>query len=413
MFELDSTDTAWVYTVVPVNYNLNGLTYTIIDTCCIPDDGDALMENIEAHSLLLTGNIPKDSPRISGCPNGRLQVKNTNASTYEGVRKVRVIMNTLVKVRSVYTDVNGNYSCSTRFYTNVAYTINYRNSYGFHIWYNLYCLFPATHYMGVHSPSGYYANLNNNTLTAWYLSTINNAAHIYYTTIVPHYNLSLPFGDMRILAWGNSSLGNGSTPLLHHRLFAPAFVDSLAYYFFPGNIPSAVYMHYKVLPDMVIAWRTYSTDEIYNIVFHELSHASHYMKLGNTFWTSLIIGTLRLSLEPGYGNGLSFNAQYVGVAEMWAFWAGYKAEKYYWETYFPTAGVTPSITYSGGWFHPEVLDALCNNVEYYNNMGTILNTYSPLSINTCAVKGALVLNAPNYYNNLINNILNPICSTSF
>lgn len=39
MYELDSTDTAWVYTVVPVGYNLSGLTYTVIDTCCIPDDG--------------------------------------------------------------------------------------------------------------------------------------------------------------------------------------------------------------------------------------------------------------------------------------------------------------------------------------------------------------------------------------
>ncbi len=76
-------------------------------------------------------------------------------------------------------------------------------------------------------------------------------------------------------------------------------------------------------PDIVIGdFSTTMTGEL--LVFHELSHYSHAIKRGKTFWHNIVAGEIScMALADGdpYGDGTQPNAtlaSYIGLAESWA-----------------------------------------------------------------------------------------------
>lgn len=410
MYELDSTDTAWVYTVVPVGYNLSGLTYTVIDTCCIPDDGDTLLERVEERSLKLTGNIPRNQPRVSGKPSGRFQVWNTQTRAYEGVRGVKVVMNTIVRIRKVFTNENGNYYCPTKFLSNVAYNIFYDNVTGFKLWYNWGQILPASLYVGVHSPTGYSYNMGTSS-GGWYLSTVNNATRIFYTILCPSMGVSIPPSDLRIFAHNMDM--SCSTPMFYHRAYPNSEIDSFAMYLLPDHSPFYFYRLIKILPDIFITTSGETTEWMYSCMFHELSHALHHKRAGNSYWHNLVIGEISNNILWGdpYYSGNPIYSGYIGVAEMWAYYSEYILNNYYWIDINHLSDST-TMYQQAEWFRPGLLDTLSNNVptmtyDYiYNSLTTEENSM-------CKLKEKLVWRTPIAYRHTTNSILNPICSTTY
>lgn len=105
------------------------------------------------------------------------------------------------------------------------------------------------------------------------------------------------------------------------------------------------------LPDLTIGVKG-SGDyrEIYSTTCHELAHASHFAKVGKSFWNSYIRYIIDSFVSSGgvtYGDGTDEGAGYCAVGEMWAY---YIESLMYKERYggdFPTFG-------NSYWFKPEI-----------------------------------------------------------
>jgi hypothetical protein len=59
-----------------------------------------------------------------------------------------------------------------------------------------------------------------------------------------------------------------------------------------------------------------NTDEITEIFYHELAHASHYAKVGNSYWTSYIA---YIVANNGYGSANSNGSGRIAISEAWAY----------------------------------------------------------------------------------------------
>lgn len=61
------------------------------------------------------------------------------------------------------------------------------------------------------------------------------------------------------------------------------------------------------------------TGGVYETTFHELAHASHYRKVGSSYWIKYInyVITYGSFSSSPYGGGGGHNAEYCGIGEMW------------------------------------------------------------------------------------------------
>ncbi|OWY24885.1 hypothetical protein C7N43_15660 [Sphingobacteriales bacterium UPWRP_1] len=74
------------------------------------------------------------------------------------------------------------------------------------------------------------------------------------------------------------------------------------------------------LPDVVLSVSDNPSDIVKRTDYHELAHAVHYRKVGNSYWISEIIYTIAHS---GYGDGTDPGADRVEVVETWGNEMGY------------------------------------------------------------------------------------------
>ena len=106
------------------------------------------------------------------------------------------------------------------------------------------------------------------------------------------------------------------------------------------------------LPDVILGLHNKNTyAEIYRSAVHEISHASHYMRVGNQYWDNLIKHIAMSYVTSGgitYGIGNEDYAGYCAVAEMWAY---YVENVLYRERY----GATDKFYGDKFWFSPQIL----------------------------------------------------------
>lgn len=359
----------WMYTVVPVGFNFPTVKYELIEECVIPteenknlkstSDNELLMQ-LELESLRMTGNLKNDdglkSVMADSYPKGYIKVKNTSTVSMEGVQGVKVRVRSWVKVDAQYTDSLGFYKMKESFSsTDVHYDLVFENKTGFKIWGNFAFTSPAVHYMREHPKEGYSVDIDNSSL-AWLWSTINNGAYVYRTVMCPTYGVSLPPSELRIWALRDDSPSwKGSAPMAHQiSLSVSSLLDFILAY---GAIQGTAYIS-LVLPDIFILPDFTDTKETYATLFHELSHASHYTKVGKPYWLSYIDGIVGNSaLGKGtYGNGTGNLDGFIGVGEMWgSYFGNYVCCKKYFGSesgWFPTSY----------WFKPVIL----KNLQNYN-----------------------------------------------
>ena len=105
------------------------------------------------------------------------------------------------------------------------------------------------------------------------------------------------------------------------------------------------------LPDITIG-AAYAPDyrTLYSSTVHELSHASHFSKVGLDYWNKYILYIVQSFIESGdmtYGDGSGASAGYCEIGEMWAY---YLESKFFKDRYggtFPTFGTSY-------WFYPQI-----------------------------------------------------------
>jgi len=349
----------WMYTVVPAGFKFPAVEYELIEECVIPKEENKnlkstsdyeLLMQLELESLRMTGNLKKEdglkSVMADSYPNGFIKVQNTSTNSMIGVQGVKVRVRSYVKIDAQYTiNSAGFYRMQESFSsTDVRYDLVFENQTGFKIWGNFAFVSPAVHYMGEHPKEGYDVNIWNSSL-AWLWSTINNGVYVYRTVMCPTYSVSLPPSEIRIWALRDNSIDwKGSAPMAHQiSLSVSSLLDFILAY---GAVQSTAYIS-LVLPDIFIAHDCTNTEETYSTLFHELSHASHYSKVGKPYWRNYIDGTVINSVlgNGTYGDGTGNLDGYIGVGEMWGnYFGNYVCCKNYFGS-------------ESGWYH---------NLHWYN-----------------------------------------------
>jgi hypothetical protein len=327
----------WLYTTVPINYAFPEVSYEILAECYIPDHDASLkganaalpMADLEYAAYCITGNegqVSNIQTIINSggsastaliAPSGTMRVWQSTAQLYsDGIKKVRVRANSFVKIATGWTDTTGYYTVDKSFLSDlVHYSLVYINSNGFKIWGNYAFFAPALYGMNRQASSGYSVTIGTNSV-AWLWSIINNAACDYYD-YCSNFQIPGPPFDLRI--W-NMRIGGqwaGSAPMAHHiSLNLNTLMDFLVLSYAGIGYQGWSIAISLCMPDVFILKDESYTDRrgVYETVFHELAHTSHYQQVGDSFWRNYV---LHVVLNQGYGDGSEALAGYCGVGEMW------------------------------------------------------------------------------------------------
>lgn len=233
--------------------------------------------------------------------------------------------------------------------------------------------------MGWHSNSGYSRDIYTNS-DAWLWSSVNNAAYIYREKLCSKFGVSKPPTSTTIWA-RNKSNGKwaGSAPMLRHVAFTDAEMNSMD---IPGTFSSDDNSWYLggFLPDVFI-YKNTDSKTLYSTVFHELSHASHFSKVGQAYWKKYITHIVN---NRGYGKGTETYAGYTGVGEMWGNYFGnyvcckeFFGNEHRWnpgELWFNPGFLLYSVSYTGDLTTSEIYSCLKSTITDIDKLKTELKT---------------------------------------
>jgi len=381
----------WQYTTVPVDYNFPDVQYEIIESCFIPDvDSEVAITQgteytdflalLEFESMMRTENLTdaeKQQAIIEGLlpskvhPEGDIKVWNTQTGTFEGIKRVKVRTQRLVKISTDWTDEEGHYLIPATYRYDVHYMVIFENLKGFKIWGNWAFFAPATYSMGWHSKHGCDWQFQQNSV-AWKWATVNNAAY-QYLKHCHTYGITLPPSDLRywVFESEDSNGASGSAAMLRRTWGLFGFNTTSQYNTFFNNITglnmTATLLGNSIkyiLPDITITVPTdtvSTTDGVYNTVFHETAHASHWQKVGSEYWVKYINYIITYgSFDNPYGNGTGLNAGYCGVGEMWGNYIGALFERH--EFGYGTSFADPWAWFNEqeDWYNPGFLKDVDN-----------------------------------------------------
>jgi hypothetical protein len=347
----------WQYAVVPADYDFPDIRYEIIDECHISENDPGTRadgidwEAVERQSYILTGNGDRLAPALTKAseklqPSGRITIEDPdfNGGKPFGVAGVRVSCNSFVKFDHCHTDRDGYYQMEKSFASDLRYRLVFQNSAGFSIGLNLVLVPASVSTLGKSGPEGVNLTVTEDSDDRLYRRcVVNNAAYEYISRCTAEdLGIASPPSDLRI--WLFNSLEVSSSVMLHHG----AVLRSDLVQGFLGK--SASILEY-FLPDITIGTKRYGNyAALYSEVCHEMAHATHFKKVGTSYWDqyiAYIIESFVKSAGQMYGDGVSPGSGHCEVGEMWAY---YLESKLYKERYggpFPTFG-------TGSWFYPQI-----------------------------------------------------------
>ena len=379
---MTENDYPWLYTVVDINYQPPaGKTYEILQEIYVPDTDIWL----EEEALRITGNPVNDScsqtpnllptpceidPCAPGCPiegcggetgggggnsdikkpSGRILVWDSNINDDVPVRQTRVVARRWFKIDPVYTDNDGRFECSKRFRNKVNIFVKFLNN-------NIRVtrlmgnpvtrsLFPTKRGIGIYS-----GNLNNieyifergndvNTrrYRHWWAAQLMNA-HAEYNEMAASLSIGqLSFGKLRVALTSIGFLsGGGATPMNSHRVFSGFPTADYIKYYFAEPVSSVGSLYYNALNngvlfrfmDMGLGYNTnflWASNQVKDLIYHEMTHASHFAKVGEFWWNDFVYAesfTLTnngyTSATAPYGEGNDGTiSEIISVGESWA-----------------------------------------------------------------------------------------------
>jgi hypothetical protein len=282
-------------------------------------------------------------------PGGRITMTDNSANLEVPVRNTFVKARRFFKLDHTYTDANGNFRINKGYRNKAQVIVKFKNNWanvrgvtnGLKIWQWTH---PVKVKLGLFEKSGmqnitrrFEWNTNAESIQAIQFT----AAHaINVVTDVNQYctSNSLNFIPNNINLWVTTSnwfrsstapmLNKVTDPLQTRALVSSLLVPPLTV----GSLAKkalAVLLNYA--PDVAITINDNSSNgparmagDISGQVFHELSHAIHYNKVGRNYWIPLIATYINNFVSNGtaYGNKTYSNAGLVAVTESWGFFIG-------------------------------------------------------------------------------------------
>lgn len=354
---------AWLYATVQINYEFPlDVNVQIIDTCYIPLDDESIVVtksggsiNVEDEAFIRLGYSIDDDPSTRSVarvrPHGIIQFDDGNGNAYP-VKGIKIRCHNFVKWETTTTDSLGCYYFTKKYITNVHYSAIFDNIKGFEIWDNIGPFDHAKYNLGWHSKNGYDVTFYNNS-KAWTWCVINDAACNYYEMCTAE-GISLPPSELKILemGWVNAA----STPMLS-KVYNNIGLDIDKQWFSihanlvmnPDSVSFLNAIRY-FLPDITIGTKSKDMETIFEFVFHELSHASHFSSVGSPYWSQYIKYIVD---NWGYGDGTAPNHELCGIGEMWGYSMGY----YYFYKHFEHLSRYCNNP-KQGWINWQILDVL-------------------------------------------------------
>lgn len=392
--ELDADDLPWLYTTVKPDFNFpDNILYEILDTCYIPSENETIARarsveiDVEAFALGRTGfdidtlNASTRMQRNKIKPSGTIEVCRDSSFAIP-VKGVKVRCNNVVKWDTCYTNTDGQYTMDKTFKTNVHYAIVFENQKDFDIWGNMWPVGRANYNLGWKKNTGCSATISR-TDKAWEWAAVNNAAYDYYL-MCEETGISKPPQHLKLWVWKNSTWRSAS---MLRRVYQDVIYSPEAWLRFFQNFSTdpigasiksiIIQLIQLVLPDINIGTDGETYLDIYRTTNHELSHASHYTKVGTPFWSRYILYTI---LNLGYGDGTKNDAELCGIGEMWGYAMGhiqlaeYKGD---------ISSLANEKNYPGGWIKPQVfmdlyLAKTLTKKQIYDCLTPSVSTYDGL-----------------------------------
>jgi len=408
---VENEDFTWLYTTVPIDYAFpSELEYEIIEECYIVDNADLnvngtgndmmdssdttsetngnssdLCSQTEAGFLLLEEQAfidaglmdksPEQNASTMGIdyvyPKGYLYVEydypkgsNSNIVTkIEPVKGVKIRCHSNVRVLSTHTNENGYYQMPKKFSQNyLRYNVVFKNSKDFNIWDTKHYCIGARENFGWHSKSGYTKTIKKGE-RIWSYCVVNNAAYDHYV-YCNSMGINKPPKKLKIFVMPKSGTW-GSAPMLKHcsdllqdicdkKDNIKQKLEDWCLYWLVGIVDDLLKY---VAPDIIISPQQLNANSIYELVSHELMHASHFSQVGQDYWKRYIayILTCWLNKEKLYGTKDKMDSG-VCISETWAYAMGNLRElqmfsDVYYDSGFPTNGYSE-------WFKPRILQEL-------------------------------------------------------
>ena len=350
----------WQYAVVPRDYPFpQGIRYEKLDDVYISEHAATTRADegidwalVERESYRLTGNAElwqEPTKAEAEAPGGRITIEDPLFSGGKpfGVAGVMVAANIFVKIATAYTDRDGYYRMSKPFSGEPRYRLVFQNDKGFSIGFNFLIVPASVSTLGKGEASGMDLHVTQESEGALFRRcVVNNAAYDYYSRCTEEdLDIAPPPSDLRI--WIFPDLTCSSANMLHHGAFMN---QTLIMAYLKEYLPLVKLF----LPDITIGTKEMGYDKIYEIVMHELAHASHYAQVGNSFWTPYVNYVLLSFVQDSrtdYGSGTEDGANYCELGEMWGFFMQETLKK---DRYGGTVRQFGN-TY---WFKPDILTYL-------------------------------------------------------
>lgn len=368
----------WQYTVMPIDQTPPISNVEVLDVGFIPELTDPMGEYDltaidQTANDLVTNEFIKDKTEGAGIAGGEsspndwssmiIRVRDSDDPlSVRGVKGVKVRARNVWKIRTDYTDSLGRYYINLRELggNNPRFELRFENKYGFKLGYGMDLILPVTYNM-----EGYRSfTFGKDELKPWVLCTINNAAYDWYKRCDEE-GMPTPPEDLRI--WAMKIAGGAACPMFHHNTLVQSGLSIYAiigkYFGFDVNSSNAGFMSRLiewVAPDVVIFdVDTASTATLYQSTCHELSHATHFQKLGSndnqraSWWADVIQYEIACGIgsggDPYEMAGVPHEGK-AGVTEMWAHAAGNIMLYEFWGI---VLNAYPKV--KDYWFRPEIV----------------------------------------------------------
>jgi hypothetical protein len=294
--------------------------------------------------------LPDHTRKPSGC----VQVQDNMLGGFEGVKKVEVMVsksNLFGRIfhRKTETDFNGCWEIDHEYHGTIHVWVRWENGNcdirtmdgNLDLW---GYAFPRRAEIGAFSGPffnnipirfNYTTPIDSKGFRNWVASTANNSVFEFGGYTSSNGILGALPTDISIVVtpWGNGG-NSGAAPMLDQMGLLPQFLLSAAgiailkgvfnILYTPASVPAvpiAVWLE-VFAPDIAFNLNNggqVNSDDIRELAYHELSHALHYAKVGDTYWLQNMAYVI---LHGGYGDGSENGAGRCSVIESWGFETG-------------------------------------------------------------------------------------------
>lgn len=316
------------------------------------------------------GGIPPD-PRV---PKGNLFVwdNRLNNGQIVPVRRIRVVARNFLKTERVFTNDNGAFSFTKRF-KKVTLVVKMKNNntavrglFGVRLW-NI--VWPLKKNIGK-----YKGDLSNTLYTFFRQEAVQTRGMQDWVGVTA-FNKRTDYGGLAIQddlpgvpaymdLFITPLTGSAAAPMFPHRY--PNNNELLSFFVQRFMLGVALFPQYALMlnevarsrVDLLYGYNRFhenlDSDDISEVMFHELSHAQHYNQVGNDWWHEFVLSELTETADNAgtqfdpYGQGNTVRSPIIALGESWAYHYGRVLADRVYGINFSSNQVEQGQTYTNG-----------------------------------------------------------------